>query len=155
MELLIGMIISSIVISFCYMSYTLIHKQYMNYKAVKVELVEALDLNSVLNSDIAKSEKIIYENNKLVLFKNENENLEYDFLETCILRKSGEVVDSFQFMPQNIASRPIVGVSNSLKLIDFFSFEVNVLGDKEYFQFSKLYDSKMIMDDEIKHFQEN
>ena len=155
MELLIGMIISSIVISFCYMSYSMIYKQYMNYKAVKVELVEALELNSVLNSDISKAEKIVFDNNKLILIKEENKSFEYNFLEKYILRKTGEVVDTFNLIPLNIVSKQIASVSSSSALIEFFSFDANVLGDKEHFQFFKSYDAKTIMDNEIKEFQVN
>lgn len=155
MELLIGMIISSIVISFCYMSYTLIYKQYQNYKIIKKELVEALQFNSVLGHDIVNADRVLFSENKLTLINNHEKGLEYNFSEAFILRKAGEVTDTFKLAPMNIVSDYIKHESMPGTLLVSFSFDAVVAGDSEHFQFSKRYDAQMIVNDNIQSLREN
>jgi len=153
MELLIGMIISTIVISFCYMSYTLIYKQFMNYKTIKMELVQALELNSVLNNDIGNSELVVFDNNELTLLNKQNEILKYNFNETEILRKSVDIIDTFKLKPINIVPHYLANENNLSNVLLSFSFDAIVLGEQEHFQFSKLYDAEMVVNDAIQNLQ--
>lgn len=153
MELLIGMIISTIVIGFCYMSYSLIYKQFMTYKAIKIELVEAMELNSVLNNDMGNSELILFDNNELTLVNEGKDALKYTFNETAVLRTAAAVVDTFKLKPINIVAHYLANENNLSNVVLSFSFDTDVLGEQEHFQFSKLYDAEMIVSNAIQNFQ--
>jgi prepilin-type N-terminal cleavage/methylation domain-containing protein len=155
MELLIGMIISAIVISFCYLSYTIIYKQYLSYKSVKKELVEAMELNAVCSRDIANADKVLFEENKLILLQEQHENVEYHFLETIVLRKNQEVIDTFKLAPVNIVPNYLIHSSGASSLLISLSFDAMVFGEQDHFQFQKLYDAETIVNDEVAHFKNN
>ncbi len=155
-ELLIGMIISSIVITFCYMSYTMISKQYMNYKLIKEELVDALQFNSILNNDIEKANSIHFNENKLIIVTEFNEILEYNFVERYILRNSDAVVDTFNLMPVNVAPNFVLNDGDAEnKLLVSFSFDAEVLGELEHFEFHKTYDAVTMVNADFRNLHNN
>ncbi|HLC83714.1 MAG TPA: prepilin-type N-terminal cleavage/methylation domain-containing protein [Bacteroidia bacterium] len=153
MELLIGMIVSAIVISFCYMSYGMIYKQFINYKTVKQELVETMQFHSVLNRDFADAQKVLFKENELTLVN--AKNVSYNFETEFVFRQAGEVVDTFFLNPVNISVDYLMTENNLSKPVVQFSFDALVLGEQEHFLFSKRYDAEMIVNNEIQNLQEN
>lgn len=155
MELLIGMIVSAIVISFCYLSYAMIYKQFVSYRTVKQELVEALEFHSVLNRDFVDAQKATFRETELTLISYKNRNVIYNFEAEFVLRKTGEVVDTFFLEPTNISTDFLMTENNFSKPVVQFSFDALVLGEQEHFLFNKRYDAEMIVNYEIHYLQEN
>lgn len=156
MELLIGMIISGVLISICYMSYTLINKQYLNYKTIKAELTEVLQFNSVLDRDIANAERMSFIESKLIINRKKKSDLEYNFEASFILRKEGEVTDTFRLISLNLIPSYLMSRGTmSENLLMSLSFDALVLGEQEHFQFRKSYDAETVVNADIQNFQHN
>lgn len=142
-ELLIGMIISSIVIGFGYAAYSLIYKQYLGYKNVKERLVETAQLNQILSNDLLNAENISFDENTLSLLKKNPNILQYQFLDTLILRKENEVTDTFRISPVNIQTTFLL--RDNKTFLKQFSFDADALGEKEHFTFTKNYSAETLM----------
>lgn len=146
LELLIGMIISSIVIGFCYMSYSIIYNQYMSYKILKLEIVETIQFNSILNADFISAETILFNENILILNSTNRSQLQYDFKDSHILRKDGEVTDTFKLIATNILPQYLIESERSIPtIVNNFSFDAKVLGEVEHFNFSKNYSAETMI----------
>ena len=146
LELLIGMIISSIVIGFCYMSYSIIYKQYRSYKILKLEMVETIQFNSILNSDFIKAETVVFEGNKLIFNSANRSALYYDFMDNFILRKDGEVTDTFKLSAINVLPGYLAKtVQSTTSIVNNFSFDAKVLGETEHFHFTKNYSAETMI----------
>lgn len=142
MELLVGMIISAIVIAFGYASYELINKQFLNYKTVKVKLMEAEQLRSALTLDIRGAERISFNENKLSLFRKDS-LLEYRFLDNLIVRKEREVSDTFRIPAANLRCRFLL--PDEKMFVTRFSFTTTVLKEDASFCIMKSYSSELLM----------
>ena len=150
MELLIGMIISSIVISFGYGSYTVIYKQFLSFKEIKKDIVEKMQLNTVINSDFMNAELVNYHDKKLTFTRIQSNPLEYEFEDSLIVRKDQDVKDTFKLTSENIISKPILmNETGDTAVINTFSFDANVLGEKEHFEFTKIYSAQTLMNYEL------
>ena len=146
LELLIGMILSSIVIGFCYTSYSIIHKQYLNYNTIKRQNTAAIQLNSILNTDFINAEYIMYDTDKLI-FNSENKvHLHYEFKENYILRVDNGLTDTFMFAPLNIITGYLKESTKlSLAMADEFSFGAIIHGELEHFHFIKEYSAETMI----------
>jgi prepilin-type N-terminal cleavage/methylation domain-containing protein len=153
MELLIGMIISSIVISFCYATYSIIYKQYLTYKAVKQEVVQTAQLNAILTTDFLNAETVTYDDTKLTLNNTDASVLEYNFNDEFILRRQAEIVDTFKLVATDIIPQYIT--EQQPTMITGISFNALVLGENESFHFIKTYSAETIVNRAIKTIQSN
>lgn len=148
-ELLIGMIISTIVIGACYVSYSFIYEQYGSYRSIKNKTLEAMQFNSIVSIDFMDAELITYKENTLTLKKNGNP-LQYEFNDLFILRKVNEVTDTFRLSPTDIQAKSIIkNEGNETVVINNFSFDAQILGETEHFTFAKKYDAETLMSYEI------
>lgn len=143
MELLIGMIISSIVIGFGYATYALIYKQYLNYKSVKEQLVETVQLHAALSTDLRYSELISFRDDKLTFYPKNAPELTYRFYDDWITRTDRELTDTFHIAVTDIRKQ-FIFPDNEL-FVKQFSFEATTLKEKEYFNFVKNYSSETLM----------
>lgn len=148
-ELLIGMIVSTIVIGACYVSYSFIYEQYESYRSIKNKTVEAMQLNSIVSVDFMDSELITYKENVLTL-KNNNGLLQYEFVDTLIFRRTNEVIDTFRLSPIDIQAKSIIkNQEKETAVINSLSFDAQVLGETEHFSFTKEYSAETLMSYEI------
>ncbi|MES2140745.1 MAG: prepilin-type N-terminal cleavage/methylation domain-containing protein [Bacteroidota bacterium] len=146
LELLIGMILSSIVIGFCYTGYSIIHKQYLNYNNIKRENTNAIQLNSILNTDFVNAGYVMYDGDKLILNSENKDQLQYEFKENYILRSTSGLIDSFMFSPVNISPEYLKESTRlPLAIINEFSFDVVILGELEHFHFIKEYSAETMI----------
>lgn len=143
MELLIGMIISSIVISFGYMAYNLIYDGFLNFKKVKATMMETNQLNTTFGNDVRNAEIISSNENKLILFNKNEQELRYEFLPDYVLRTHGELTDTFKVATHNIQQHFLFPENNMF--LQQFSFDATVLNEPESFQYSKSYSSETLM----------
>lgn len=149
MELLVGMIISSIVIGFGYGVYSLMYKQYSSYKIVKREVVGAMQLNSVINNDFSNAEIISFSDNKLTINRHNKLPLQYDFSDSLILRKDNEITDTFKIVPGAIVANYIF--PDQKAIVKIFSFDTQVLKEAEHYTFNKDYSAETLMNYEVQN----
>jgi prepilin-type N-terminal cleavage/methylation domain-containing protein len=142
-ELLIGMIISSIVIGFGYAAYSLIYKQYLSYKQVKEKVVEITLFKQVLSTDMQQAAIISFSENTLSLLNKNKNPLEYHFYDDFIVRKEKELSDTFKISASNVKTNFLF--QDQLIFVNEFSFDANVLDEKEHFTFAKNYSSETLM----------
>lgn len=146
LELLIGMILSSIVIGFCYTGYSIIHKQYLNYNMIKRQNTSAIQLNSILNTDFVNAGYVMYDSDKLILNSESKSQLPYEFKENYILRSANGLTDTFMFSPVNIKPEYLKESSGlPLAIISEFSFDAIILGELEHFHFIKEYSAETMI----------
>lgn len=143
MELLIGMIISSIVISFGYAAYAIIYKQYLGYKDVKAKMMETTQLYNTLSDDMRTADIVSFNENTLLLYHKNTSGLQYNFYDDFIVRTERELTDTFKIVPLDMKQRFLF--PGNTAFVQQFSFEVNTLGEKEYFNFVKNYSSETLM----------
>ncbi len=156
LELLIGMIISSIVIGFCYTGYSIIYRQYINYSKIKREIVSAMQLNTVLNTDFINAASVTFDTDKLMLNYENKLPLQYDFKENFILRKDREITDTFMFAPKNVIPIYLTeSIESSDAQVNNFSFDVMLFGESEHFHFTKNYSAETMVNKQIQHLQNN
>jgi prepilin-type N-terminal cleavage/methylation domain-containing protein len=139
-ELLVGMIISALVISFCYSAYTIIYKQFLNYKNIKTQLVNAMQLNTILTTDFITSESVFYNEDKLVLNSLDKSFLIYSFNDGYILRTQNETTDTFKLVADEFKISYLSEISSFL--VNEISFDATVLNEKEHFNFYKNYSAE-------------
>jgi Tfp pilus assembly protein PilW len=151
LDLLVGMIISSLVIGFCFMSYFIIYKQYLNYRTTKQVISDVVLLNTVISSDFIRSNKITTGNeNELILDNETKQVINYHFTPEFIIRQTGETVDTFKINSSNCIPVYVTDMENEkLSLLTGFSFDSNVLGEQEHFNFTKYYGADVIINESI------
>ena len=145
MELLIGMIISSILIAFSYSAYSIIYNQYLTYRNIKKEVSQTMEFNAVFNTDFQNSEFVTFDGNNLTLVRSNSSSLEYIFQEKFIIRKDNEVKDTFQLNNTDIIVKYPVYKEQSLQIVNEFSFNSIVNGLPEIFHFLKKYSAQTLM----------
>ena len=147
MELLIGMIISSIIIGFSYSGYRIIYSQFLDHKKVKKSILETAAINSILNNDFSNAQLIwTNDENQLDVYYNDKRELHYEFQDEYILRRDNEIIDTFNIGAQNIQKKILFGNDYDYKnLTTEFSFESVILGEKETFHFAKTYSAETLI----------
>ncbi len=147
MELLVGMIISSIVISFGYAAYTLIYKQFISYRHTKEKVMELAQFDQVLSNDLLRAEVVYFHENALQFFqKNAIRTLQYNFYDDLILRKENELTDTFKISQAQLKMHFLL--PDKQLFLDQLSFDTDVFGEKEHFTFDKTYSSETLMNNE-------
>jgi prepilin-type N-terminal cleavage/methylation domain-containing protein len=143
MELMIGMIVSSIVTGMCYSGYMLISRQYQDYHKLKEQVNESMQLYTVLANDIAKSRSVLYANEHLQL-EGDSVSLNYFFTDDCILRNVNEITDTFRYAATDIQAVPVAEKGNA-GLIQTFSFSVKMFDEATTFLYTKQYDAAALI----------
>lgn len=142
MELMIGMIIGSIVVGFCYSGYRVILKQYYDYKKTKSEVNETMQLATTLATDFAASEAIVYKDNMLIMSQ-DSAKKEYEFSERYIIRSINEIKDTFHFAPKELV--PVFMDNTTDNIIKDISFKAEIMGEVETFYYTKSYSAEFLM----------
>ncbi len=151
MELLIGMIISSIVIAFGYSAYNLIYRQYLSYKSVKTKVVETMQLHNTMSNDFNNAEYITFDENKLKLSGN-NTLLMYNFIDSLVIRSVNETSDTFKLTTSTLQIKPVFNeLTNNDTLINSLQLDVSVFDNKERFTFTKRYTAQTLMNYEMQN----
>jgi hypothetical protein len=150
-ELILGMVLSSIVVAFCYSGYSLIFERFMQFKKTKAKVNEIMQMNTTLLSDFSRANSIMYNNNQLSA-SCDSATFQYEFNEEYVLRKMNEVVDTFFLVPRDIKVKLLneepVEESGLLKE---FSFDAEVFGKNETFQYLKIYSAEVLIQNQAKN----
>jgi len=139
-ELLIGMIISAILIFFCYTAFSVIYGQYLNYRLIKSNVIKIMEFNTILDNDFNNADVVLFEDNKLILGNEKENNLVYYFYDSVIVRKNKHVLDTFILIPIKLNTS---FVSMSLSMVKDFSFEEKKT--EQHFHFQKTYTSEQLL----------
>lgn len=147
MELMIGLVVSSIAISSGYMLYQFTLKQYNDYKKVRTELVEFASFYSELENNFYHSEKIYFKDNKLQFDGGIINNIKYEFSESYVLRISNNSVDTFKVECSRFNAAKVNSHSNNL--VSDVSFVVKFREEYYDVDLNKRYSAKEIIETEI------
>lgn len=147
MELLIGMIISAIVIAFCYSAYFIVSERLTSYRTSKAEINETMTLRALLYNELESCEFATYDSSShKISFKKYNGSSEYTFSETCILRKVNEVLDTFKIKSTDLLIEyPQERKGYASVFIGKISFKAKVLDENYDFSFYKNYSSEVLV----------
>lgn len=94
LELVIGMVISSLVISMVYVIYDNISRQVIEYTKQQDDLVEYHQFQSLFSKDVQLSKSIDIDNDKHIALEVKNKEIHYFFEKEKIIRKS-VTIDTF------------------------------------------------------------
>jgi hypothetical protein len=145
MELIIGMIVSSIVVGTCYSGYLITSKQYNKYEVLKEEVNNIWQLHTCLTTDIKRAESLTYTENHLTL-KNDSLLLVYVFNDSCITRSVNETTDTFHFSPLEI--NPVFVDETNSNLTKQFSFKISLFNEQQSLYYTKEYDAASLFQPE-------
>lgn len=149
MELLIGMIVSSIVIAIGYSTYAIIYKQFSSYKLVKNQVVECMQLNTVLQNDIQGAEFVFFNEDQLKLDSGDK-MISYHFMDSLIVRDANEQADTFKLRNTDlIPSYAANGGGIGEGLINGLILDITINENIEHFTFMKIYDAETLMKYEL------
>lgn len=95
MELLVGMALSSLVISSAYYSYLTISKEFNRFRNAKSTILELSELNEQLDREFDFSEKILFSNGLLTFNFVDRKTIRYEFWDTFIIRETEGIKDTF------------------------------------------------------------
>ncbi len=142
MELLVGMALSSIVISSAYYSYLTINKEFNRFRNAKTTILELSELNEQLDREFDFSEKIIFSNGLLTFNFVDRKPINYEFVDTFIIREIDGIKDTFdlrfldikvefegQFNDNNIVSSLVKSLDVKVQL---FNNDCHLLFNKNY-----------------------
>ncbi|MFL5763638.1 MAG: PilW family protein [Bacteroidia bacterium] len=141
MELLVGMIISSLVISFGYGIYQVVQEQFRQYKTVKTELMQAAIFRSVLENDFFSADEV-YGSREDLTINSKTGAIRYEFGREFILRRVEGSIDTFHIASSEIALTPALEESD---LLSSCEFDGVVCDEIQHFIFSKSYDAAILM----------
>lgn|GEM_PF-4911702 len=147
MELTIGMIIGSIVVGMCYSGYSLILRQYGDYKKTKQQLNEAMRLHTALSSDFTKCLQANYNEGQLLMTM-DSSVINYNFSPAMITRADDETVDTFHLEAKDLKPA-LLDLTTEQTIIDAFSFNAGIFGEEAPFHYSKNYSSAFLVQHSI------
>ncbi|MBN8696074.1 MAG: prepilin-type N-terminal cleavage/methylation domain-containing protein [Bacteroidetes bacterium] len=133
LELLIGMIISSIVISVCYTVYYMVNKQYVEFREVRSELVNLMFLNSELENNFYHSNNVQMSDKELC-FGYRDKSICFVFMDSVVVRKEAMVSDTFRVKVNNFEI-----IENNEGLVSSFYINAILLEDSVSLCFNKKY----------------
>jgi hypothetical protein len=145
MELLIGMIVSSLVIAFAYMAYGVLGKQFAQYRVMKAQVMNELRLTSLLDADFFKAENVMMENSALSFELPDSSSINYFFGDSIICRAQGEVKDTFRFAVKDLVGRSALDDERGVDCIGEIKFSVALPGKNTEFAFFKEYSAEQLM----------
>jgi prepilin-type N-terminal cleavage/methylation domain-containing protein len=145
MELLVGMIVSSIVIGFGYSAGTVIYRQFLSYKKAKMEILMTAQFMNVFGNDWYHADVVVVVNDGIEVGTS-SKLIRYEFKDTIMLRKTEEICDTFNLACKDLR---IAMLSPGESLISAVSFESGVLGEEAQFEFSKKYSAATLLEQEI------
>jgi hypothetical protein len=108
---------------------------------MKTELIQAIELNAVLNNDFINSETASYIDDKLILNIPNKRELIYHFNDRYILRIDEDTTATFKLAASQFKASYLPETSSAL--IHEFSFVAHIVNEKEHFYFCKDYNNSI------------
>lgn len=102
LEVLVAIVISGIVISTAYSVYVYSGKQFFRFKTIKAEITDYFEFYSTLTRDFEAAKKVIKKNEYEIEMQLTEQNINYQFESTYILRTLNVQIDTFFFNVENL-----------------------------------------------------
>ena len=145
-ELIVAMLISSLVITISYYSYSIISRQFIYFRNINEYTIEITRLNTVLKTDFAESKYCSQQANGLSFVFEDNRKVSYEFYPEHIIRYMPGLTDTFHIQPANLNKLFFNEPSNNPKgLIDELSFESQQDKEIKYFHYRKDYGADVLI----------
>ncbi|HEX8514820.1 MAG TPA: hypothetical protein VF868_01385 [Bacteroidia bacterium] len=150
LELTIGMMISSVIIGACYSGYIIVYKQFNSYRSVKQHMSEAVQFRNNLQNEFFMSANVSFKDHTLVFHLKDSDMLQYEFLDTLVLRKTASVVDTFNIATASIKSGFVFNNDSiPMEFINFISFDAVILKETQHLSFAKEYSAESLINKSI------
>ncbi len=145
LELLVGMVISSLLIGFTYIALNMLFKQFGQYKSNNTQVVELVEMEVVFSRDLLYASKAFIQNDSTVqLLRSNNYPITYLFGKSNVLRTVNGLVDSFKV--STIAFKPKMLIRNKA-LLQNLKVDVEFLGESKSLLFAKQYGADVWLND--------
>jgi len=144
LELIIGLLISSIVITIVYYVLVIFNRQWMNYQSKSKQRNECLLLKKTMGMDIDNANAVTDSSDEkaLIILVNFNQKIKYQAGNSYVIRVAEEKVDTLY------CGAAITGVqyeNDSTKLVTSFFLNVSVNKEVIPLFFNKEYTAKQLM----------
>jgi len=145
LELLVAMVISSLVIGASYFTYDIVYRQFLNFKNVDRNVLDALTFRNVLNNDIAAGEFVYKASDGIHIVDFESVEYNYSFRDDLIIRNVGTARDTFHLRTGEVKYNEIEGASIAKRLLDKLEIVIIVNDAQNTLSFHKQYGADLLM----------
>lgn len=146
MELIVVMIISSIVISFTYMTFSIFEQSILSKRELENQITSTYLFLNIFKSDLDGSSNIIEDNGELHLL-NEKKIITYSFNQGKVIRKSEATSDTFQIKSIN---HELTWINKEKQLSYYFiSINVHIDDDTIPIYFNKVFPSDYELNNQL------
>lgn len=149
MELLVGMALSSIVISSAFYSYLTINNEFNRFRSAKSTILELSELNEQLDREFDFSEKILFSNGLLTFNFVDRKTIKYEFIDTFIIREMDGIKDTFElkFLDVKLEFEGQFNDKNAVSsLVKSLDVKVQLFNSESHLLFNKVYLPKESID---------
>ena len=112
LEVLVAIVISGIVVSTAYSVYIYSGKQFFKFRAVKAETTNYFEFTSTITRDFESAKKVVQKSDYEMEMQLANQNINYQFESTYILRTINLQIDTFFFTVENMEYNTLNKLSN-------------------------------------------
>lgn len=118
LEVLVAIVISGIVVSTAYSVYIYSGKQFFKFRAVKAEITNYFEFTSTITRDFESAKKVVQKSDYEMEMQLPNQNINYQFEPTYILRTIHLQTDTFFFTVENMEYNTFNKLSNE-PMVDY------------------------------------
>lgn len=142
------MAISGIVFAISYSAYTIINRQYTEFKNASEKIIDVSTIYAVLTKDFSEAKEIRKAGNELLLTKTDGSEIIYAFESEVLIRKVNDIEDRFENISNEKISFLGAEQTESNALVDELYCEIG----KETFplHIKKYYASDVMMEIKIR-----
>ena len=112
LEVLVAIVISGIVVSTAYSVYIYSGKQFFKFRMVKAEITNYFEFTSTITRDFESAKKVVQKSDYEMEMQLPNQNINYQFEPTYILRTFHLQTDTFFFTVENMEYNTLNKFSN-------------------------------------------
>jgi hypothetical protein len=142
-ELIITLLISSIVISLVYYTFSVLNKEFVKSEIKASGINEFILLEKALQTDFYRSQIIKNSlDNTLQMTYADGQAIFYLINNEFVLRRQNDNIDTFQIQVSDFV---IDRVDENLELVDKLFLNLNIRGDQYFSVYKKSYSSKDLM----------
>lgn len=141
LEMMIALVLSSIVFSMSFMCYSVVFKQFKNYKMITGAVNETDQLNVALQTDFFSASHIYDKEGGIDFEFEDRPDVRYSFFESMITRETNDRLDSFTVSVSDIEKKSHADQAGMNRLVYQMLFKIRINENTEVFRFDKKYSS--------------
>jgi len=139
------MVISSLVIGASYFTYDIVYRQFLNFRQVDGNVVEALTLRNVLNNDIAACELVYRADDGIRIVNFKGTEYTYTFGKDLVIRDVQTARDTFHIGTTDVKFNGMDGASVGQGLVEALELVIIVNEAQNTLSFHKQYGADQLM----------